>query len=72
MSEDHAVRIAVAASRNQSLSSIWRVWSNKNEVYLAIRSLASIFKTSLHSTGRYRHAFVRIEDSDTHQGPDDC
>jgi hypothetical protein len=68
MSEDHAVRIAVAASGNQ-LSSTWRVWSDKNDVYLATRSLSSVFKTSLHASGLFRHAFVPIEDSDLHQGP---
>jgi len=68
MSEDHAVRIAVAASGNQ-LSSTWRVWSDKNDVYLATRSLSSVFKTSLHASGLFRHAFVRIEDSDLHHGP---
>jgi hypothetical protein len=36
-------------SGNQ-LSSTWRVWSDKNDVYLATRSLSSVFKTSLHAS----------------------
>lgn len=69
MAEDHAVRVAVGASQSAAMSSTWRVWSNNDEVYLAIRSLASIFKTSLHSSGLFRHAFVREQDSEKHQGP---
>jgi hypothetical protein len=69
MAEDHAVRIAVGTSEAETMSSTWRVWSNNDEVYLAIRSLASIFKTSLHSSGLFRHAFVREQDSEKHQGP---
>lgn len=39
-------------------SFVWRVWSHKDELYVAPRSLAGEIKTSLHSGGRSRHAFT--------------
>jgi hypothetical protein len=36
----------------------WRIWSHRNEIYVPPRSLASEIKTSLHSSGRFRHPFT--------------
>jgi hypothetical protein len=38
-------------------SSVWRFWVTKDEIYVAARDLGGEVKTSLHSSGRYRHAF---------------
>src|SRR5687768_11158057 len=50
-------RFAVVDDQDRPLSSIWRVWSDKHDVYAAVRKLGHEFKTSLHATGRYLHAF---------------
>lgn len=39
-------------------SGVWRIWSTNDEIYIAMRSIAGTMKTSLHSSGRYRHAFT--------------
>lgn len=39
-------------------SNVWRIWSHKDELYVAPRSVAGQVKTSLHSSGRSRHAFT--------------
>ena len=68
MSEDHAFRFAVAAYNNEVMSNTWRIWSNNAEVYLAVRSLAGEFKSSLHSSGNFRHAFVSDAKAEPHIG----
>jgi hypothetical protein len=37
-------------------SAVWRIWTQKNEVYVAPRSLGGEIKTSLHASGRWRRA----------------
>lgn len=39
-------------------SGTWRIWAEQNDIYVAMRSTAGEFKTSLHSSGKYRHAFT--------------
>jgi hypothetical protein len=39
-------------------SSVWQLWVHKNEVYVSARSLASVLKISLHSSGDWHHAFT--------------
>jgi hypothetical protein len=55
------MRVAVLDDNGDLRSAIWRVWSWKNDIYVAARSLASEIKTSIHSSGRARHAFVSPE-----------
>lgn len=59
--------LRVAPARDGRLAaSIWRVWAQGDEVYLASRSVARISKVSLHRTGAWfldagheRHQFAR-------------
>jgi hypothetical protein len=69
MGQEQVARIAVAAAGGQAVSATWRIWSNNDEIYVAIRSLAGVFKSSLHSSGLFRHAFVKEDVSEKHQGP---
>ena len=39
-------------------SSIWRMWTHRNDVYLAARHSAQMVKVSLHSSGDWRVAYV--------------
>ena len=56
--EVNAVRV-VAGTDFEPRSAVWRIWSQQNEIYLARRDIASELKTSLHSSGIYRHAFTK-------------
>jgi hypothetical protein len=69
MAKDPALRIAVVDD-DRLLSSVWRVWSNGDDVYVAVRSVAGEFKTSLHASGKFRHAFVTDAASARLRGPD--
>lgn len=51
------VRFAVG-SRDDVHSSVWRLWANKSELYLAARSSAGLSKISFHSSGICRWALV--------------
>jgi hypothetical protein len=45
-------------------SAVWRIWTQKNEVYVAPRSLGGEIKTSLHASGSgdvlYGHRSIAI------------
>ena len=41
------IRFAVG-ERGDQLSPVWKIWSNKNDVYLTARTLGGFFKISLH------------------------
>lgn len=41
-----------------ALSSVWAIWCNKGDVYAGVRTIAGRFKTSLHASHRFRHAFT--------------
>jgi hypothetical protein len=68
-SNKQVVRFAVVDDQGCPLSSIWRIWSSGGETYIAVRSLANEFKTSLHKSGKYRHAFVNQGASDRFRTP---
>ncbi len=51
----NALRFAVG-TRDDLRSSVWRLWANKNDLYLAARSQAMISKFSFHESGKYRFA----------------
>src|SRR5215207_3739973 len=51
------IRFAVG-SRDDLRSSVWRLWSNKNDLFLAARSLAGLSKISFHASGICHHAVV--------------
>src|SRR6266436_5657406 len=51
----NAFRFAVG-SREDLRSSIWRLWANGDELYLATRSVAGISKISFHRSGICRYA----------------
>jgi hypothetical protein len=53
----NAVRITVGRDFGPR-SFVWRIWSHKDELYVAPRSVSGEMKTSLHSGGRSRHAFT--------------
>jgi hypothetical protein len=50
-----------------ALSSVWVVWRNKRDVYVAIRTIAFKFKTSLHESGQFRHAYVSDAEAERFQ-----
>jgi len=53
------LRFAVKSSSGDS-SCIWRFWvTKKGDVYLAMRSLANVFKLSFHVSGDCRQAIVK-------------
>ena len=57
-----AKEIRFAVGRSEDLrSSVWRLWPNKNELYLAARSIAGLSKISFHSSGICRYAVVSKE-----------
>jgi hypothetical protein len=70
----HKVYVAIAKG-NKLLSGLWRIWSHKQDVYVAIRSLGGTFKTSLHLAGApnraFRSAFVTEAQSARFRGPGD-
>jgi hypothetical protein len=49
------IRFAVG-SREDVRSSIWRLWANGDDLYLAARSFAAASKVSFHKSGIYRYA----------------
>jgi hypothetical protein len=51
-----SLRIAVGGVGHRS--SIWRIWTNKNDVYVAVRNVAGEQKFSLHKSGRWRYAYT--------------
>jgi hypothetical protein len=55
-----------AVGRPGQRSSVWRLWANrgKNDVYLATRQSAGIFKISLHESGDWRLQWVRDDHGD--------
>jgi hypothetical protein len=52
------LRICVAGPEGRS--SVWNAWANKNvsDVYIAIRSSASLHKISLHESGDFRYQLI--------------
>jgi hypothetical protein len=57
VARERAVRIGIAEDR-KVLSAVWRIWLHGSDLYIASRNIAHTFKTSLHATGKFRHAFV--------------
>lgn len=55
--EDHAFYAAVV-SDGKALSGSWRFWSNRDDIYVGVTPLREEFKTSLHQSGNFRHAFT--------------
>lgn len=54
-----AREIRFAVGRGGDLrSSVWRLWANKNDLFLATRSLAGLSKISFHASGVCRYAVV--------------
>ena len=62
-------RFAVVDDGGHLLSSVWRVWTHNRHIYAAVRNLAGEFKTSLHTSGLSRHAFVTQEAAQPFLGP---
>lgn len=54
-----AKEIRFAVGRGSDLrSSVWRLWANKNDLFLAARSMAGLSKFSFHASGVWRYAVV--------------
>lgn len=51
------IRFAVGG-RDDLRSSVWRLWANKSDLYLAARSFAGTSKISFHASGVCRYAVV--------------
>lgn len=54
------IRFAIG-SREDIQSSVWRLWANKDDLYLAARSTAGLSKISFHQSGICRFAVVSNE-----------
>jgi hypothetical protein len=50
------IRVAVGEAGKRS--GIWRIWANKNDIYVAARTIAGQQKFSLHESGRWRYAWT--------------
>jgi hypothetical protein len=50
MAEDNTYRFAVG-QKNSIRSSVWRLWTKADEIFLAVRSNAGSFKISFHGSG---------------------
>lgn len=57
MGREKVIRVGIAQEGIQ-LSAVWRFWLHGSDVYVASRNIAHTIKTSLHKTGKFRHAFV--------------
>jgi len=57
MNVKHNLRFALRKP-DRLISSIWRIWTNKNDIYVGVRSLAGDVKTSLHWTGDCQTSFT--------------
>jgi len=57
MARDLSIRIAVGAPTERR-STVWKVWSCRDEVYAAHTSMAAIQKLSFHSSRKCRLAFL--------------
>jgi hypothetical protein len=44
-------------------SAVWRIWTNRDDVYVQSNYSGGAIKTSLHASGRFRHAFSEEEAS---------
>jgi hypothetical protein len=60
MRREKAIRIGIAQDGIQ-LSAVWRFWLQGSDVYAASRNIAGKIKTSLHRSGKFRHAFVTAD-----------
>ncbi len=61
MSTDDAARFFVQMPDGRH-SAVWRLWTDKSEVYLAARSMAGAFKLSLHTNENSRLALTKEYD----------
>lgn len=61
MTDKNTIRVAVGAP-NSLQSSIWRFWTQKNEIYVLARESAKLLKISLHSSGIWRLAYLPERD----------
>jgi hypothetical protein len=59
--ERNTVRFAVG-SASEARSSLWRLWVDKDDVYLAVRQTPRGLKVSLHKSGDWRIAWVKNPD----------
>lgn len=60
MRRERAIRVGMAEDGVQ-LSAVWRIWLNGSDIYIAPRNATGAIKTSLHASGKFRHAFVTDE-----------
>jgi len=60
--EDTTLRVVVGTNGGPR-SFVWRIWSTGSDVYVAVRNGAQDIKSSLHESGRYRHAFTSESNS---------
>lgn len=63
----NTLRFAVGA-REDLRSSVWRLWANKNDLYLAARSHAMISKFSFHESGKCRFAINSTVERENTEG----
>lgn len=56
--EKRVIRFGAGSKENQ-VSQIWRLWNNKNDVYLAPSAAASNIKVSMHESGKWVTAHTK-------------
>ena len=57
MPKKKATRFVVGSPQGLT-SSVWRVWTHKNDVYFQAESLGGALKVSLHESGRWQMSFT--------------
>ena len=58
LKDKNTIRFAIWNINNVK-SNIWRLWVNKNEIYLGAKNTLHVLKVSLHHSGIWRIAFVK-------------
>ena len=66
---DYEICVCVTNKDGIPRSSVWNIWCSRDDIYLSTQGLKPIYKTSLHASGKFRHAFVDYEQSVKYQGP---
>ncbi len=58
MAKSNVIRFALGKPDDIN-SSVWRVWTHNNDIYVAARSILGTIKTSLHEDGNCQTSFTR-------------
>ncbi len=63
------IRFAVGTPKTY-LSAVWRLWVQKNDIYLSTRYESGLYKFSLHQSGKWRLAYTKESGLKAHNSSD--